>query len=159
MALKFAVLGIVILAFLCIWLVPKTRIARRLPLGEKGYKIIHGIGLITGITGLAVTLSVPALVLEGHVYELLLLPVFFVYAVYPLIVAQVRKNWELYDEKQLHDMTVAAAVALPVTTITMFLVYAFMREGALEGLVWFPLFVFTAVSSYAGATLVLFRRC
>lgn len=158
METKLVLVILLALAFLAIWLLPYTRLARGLRYSERSYLVIHWVGVVSSIIGIAVTIAEPVVVLEEHWYELLLFPVFIAYAVYPAIVSRVRKNDELLDEKQIWDTTRAAAFGFAATLITMFLVYAFYREEAIVGLVWFPLLIFNALAWYSGATIFLHRE-
>jgi hypothetical protein len=158
MEIKILLMAILVLAGLAIWLLPKLELVRRLTLSERTYSVIHLIGIICGLGGIVLSFAFPDSILKAHYFELIMIPVFAAYAVYPAIVARARKLREWYDEKQVFDQARAASFAMVVTTVEMILVYALYREGALSGLVWFPLYVFSMVASYSACTLLLFRK-
>ena len=157
METKYIILLVLVAAGVAVWLLPKAAFASRISMSERSYTIIHAIGLICGCTGFIVTIMFPSSILSEHIYELLLLPVVAAYAVYPAIVARVRRSSELYDEKQIWDTTRAAALSLGATMMTMFVVYAFYNEHVLTGTIWFPLLMFSVVAWYSGGTLLFHR--
>lgn len=157
METKYIILVILVLAGLAVWLVPRARFVSSLSFTERGYVAVHWTGIVCGLAGIVVTLLRPDDILDKHLYELILLPVLAAYAVYPAIVARVQRKDELLDEKQTWDTTRAAALSLAATSMTMFAVYLFYREGALTELVWFPLFMFSVVGWYSAGTLYFHR--
>ncbi len=154
---KGIILIILVLAALAVWIIPRTSFAARLTFSERTYRTIHWIGAICAVAGIVLTFLLQSALLEEHVYEFILLPVLFAYAVYPAIVARSRNTTELLDEKQLWDTTQAAAFSLTGTVLLMSLVFAFYGEGVLSGTVWYPILMYGAVGWYSAATLYLHR--
>ncbi len=158
METKYVVLVVLLLAVLAVWLLPRTRFAASLSLTERGYSLMHWTGAVSGLAGIIATLLLPDTILQDHLFEILMLPALGAYAVYPAIVARVRKTDELYDEKQIWDTTRAAALSLAATSMSMFIVYAFYNEQVLSGTIWFPLLMFSVVGWYSAGTLYLHTR-
>ena len=158
MDLKPFLLVFLVLVFVFYWVLPRTRLRGYLKISEALFRAISIVGVVCGSLGVLVSLRWPDLVLSNHYFELILLPVLVLY-VYSGVVVTAKQGGEgAYDEKQIHDMTRAAANALQYSFCAVFLLYAAFREGILEGLVWFPIYVFLTLAVYSGSTLYYFRR-
>jgi hypothetical protein len=157
METKWVLLTVLVLAGLALWVVPRTRFARRLRMTVGLFYAINILGILVGIAGLALTLGRPDLVLEEHYYEVLLLPVFLSYMYFALLQI-VQKSKEILDEKQALNMTQAAAATLPFAVFWVFLLYALYKETVLTGLIFFPLFVFFVLLAYSAHVLIFYRK-
>ena len=157
MSIKLFFALALLIAFLLYWLLPRTRLGIRLKMSEPLFYVINITGIVCGVVGLIVSFGWPQLILTHHYYELILLPVLFVY-LYSGVIMKARKEDEVYDEKQIRDMTCAAAKVLPYSILAMFLLYLLYKENILQGLVWFPIYIFFTLAVYSGGTLFYFRK-
>ena len=157
MNMKLFLILVLLIAFLLYWLLPKTRLGTRLKMSEPLFYAINITGIVCGVVGLIVSFGWPQLILRHHYYELILLPVLFVH-LYSAAVMKARKEDEVYDEKQIHDMTRAAATVLPCSFFAIFLLYVLCKANILQGLVWFPIYIFFSLTVYSGSTLFYFRK-
>jgi len=157
MNIKLFLIVILGLSFFLYWLLPKTQLAKYLKMNEKFFYVMNIIGIICGISGLITTLVWGEYILTSHYYEIILLPAFLIYF-YSLIIMKVKGADNVYDEKQTYDMTRAAAISLPYTVGVMFLLFAMSKEIIVEGLVWFPFYIYFTLTIYSVSTLVYFKK-
>ena len=157
MSVKFYLLIALILTGLVIWLLPKSRLAAGLRLSENGFQIIHLIGIICGVCGLVASFIYQDTVLESHLYEALLFPLFLAY-MYLLLVHRIRKSDDVLDEKQIHDMALAGANTFALSIIWVFFLHALYKEEILSGTVFFPLFVFFTLALFSLNVLIQYRK-
>ena len=155
--IKLVLVGILILAGLLYWLLPKTRFARNLRMSEALFTVTAAIGIICGVVGLVVTLTWPGSVVDLHLWELIIMPFALVYLYWSLIM-KVRKTSEIVDEKQDLDMTRAGGVTISFLIPAMAVLFIMYQNGVLEGLIWFPYFLFVNILVFSAATLYNFRR-
>ena len=149
---------IVLLAALAIFSVlPRTRLGTSLRMSLPLFYTTHVIGTVCGALAIIAALAWPERILAAHHFELILLPVLLVY-LYAGAILSARGEERTYDEKQIRDMTRGAATAFSASVFAMLLVFALIREGALQGLVWFPICISFAIAAYSAATLYYFVR-
>lgn len=154
---KLFILIILVLSVAAFYLLPRTRLSRRLKMNEKLFQAVNVIGVICGAAGLALSLAIGEEILTGHYFELILLPAVLIY-LYSAMVIKSTGSEASYDEKQNHNMTRAAALALPFSVAGMFILYALYRESIIDGMIWFPVYLFLNLTVYSAGVLVLFRR-
>lgn len=157
MVIKIILLLLLAFSFILYLIVPRTRLADRLRMSESFYYAIHVIGMLSGLTGIVVTLIYPEKIMTDHLYELILLPVFFVY-LYSAVLIRIKKGEDIYDEKQNRDIISAIAISWVVSFFGMFFMYALFTSNALQGFIWYPLYVFVNILIFSSSTLVLFKR-
>ncbi|MBD3224985.1 MAG: hypothetical protein GF313_09660 [Caldithrix sp.] len=157
MNIKLFLLLIILLALLAYGLLPRTRLARRFKMNETLFYMMNIIGVLCGVVGLIVTLIWPHTILSHHYFELILLPAFLVF-LFAAAVMNIQSPDAPYDEKQNHDMTTAAALSLPFSVGGMFLLYAMYKEGMIDGLMWFPVFIFLSLTVFSSATLYYYKH-
>jgi len=155
--IKLFILLILVLSVGAFWILPATGFGRRMKMNERLFYTINIIGVVCGGAGLAASMIMKQKILNGHYFEIILLPAVIIY-LYSAVVMKAGDSGDPYDEKQSFNMTQAAALSLPFSMGGMFLLYAFFREGVFEGLVWFPLYVFLTLTVYSAGTLIYFRR-
>ena len=155
--IKLALVFVVVLACLLYWLLPKTRLSRHFKMNEKVFVVTFIISILCSIFGLAATFLWPQSILELHLWELLALPIFLVY-VYWFIVIKTTKSAELVDEKQGFDMAKGAALSMAFTIPCMALLLNFYQRGILEGLIWFPYYLFVTLLLFSAGTLYNFKK-
>lgn len=156
MDIKLFLVVVLVLLGVGTWLLPKTPFGIRFTMNEKVFSAMNTVGIVCGVAGLILTLVRPDLVLQHHYFELILLPVLILY-LYSAVIMKVKRK-EIYDEKQTSDMTRSAAVSFVLSIVAMFLLYALYRENVIEGLVWFPFFVYFTLTVYSAGTLLQFRK-
>lgn len=157
MSIKFYLLVVLLLTGVVIWLLPKSRMASRLGLGEKAFQVIHIISIICGVCGVVVSFIYQQAVLKSHLYEVMLFPVFLAY-LYLLLVQRIQKNRQVLDEKQAHDMALAGAHTFAFSLIWIFFLHALYLEGILTGTIFFPLFVFFSLGLFSVNVLIQYRK-
>ena len=157
MAIKFYLLVLLILIGLAIWLLPKSKVASRLRLGEKAFQIIHIVGIVCGVFGLVASFIYQDAILKSHLYEVILFPVFLAY-MYLLLVHRIHKSDDILDEKQEHDMALAGANTFALSMIWAFFLHALYREEILTGTIFFPLFVFFSLALFSFNVMVQYRK-
>ncbi len=157
MSIKFYLLVLLILTGVVVWLVPKSRMASRLGLGERAFQIIHIISVLCGVCGVIVSFVFQQAVLQSHLYEVMLFPVFLAY-MYLLLVQRIKKSDDVLDEKQVHDMAHAGASTFALSILWVFFLHALYKEGILTGTIFFPLFVFFSLGLFSMNVLIQYRR-
>lgn len=156
--IKLVLVLILVLAALLYWLLPKTKLAKHFKMNDTLFVITCIIGMICGISGLAVTFVWQQLVIETHLFEFILIPLALIY-VYWAIIMKIRKTSDMLDEKQIYNMTRAAATTLMGATCVMLLMYfvSYQKIFALEGKVWFLFYFFVTLLFYSASTLFYFK--
>lgn len=155
--IKLGLFFVVVLACLLYWLLPKTRLSRHFKMNEKVFVVTFIISILCSIFGLVATFLWPQAIFELHLWELLALPIFLVY-MYWFIVIKATKSAELVDEKQGFDMAKGAALSMAFTIPCMVLLLNLYQRGVLEGLVWFPYYLFVTLLFFSAGTLYNFKK-
>lgn len=155
--MKLLLFFLVVLVLLLYLIIPKTKWASLLNFSERIFFLINFLGVIFGALGLVLTFLFPKQIMDNHIYELILFPVFIAY-IYVAILAKIKGIENIYDEKQIYDMNRAAATTIPFSVFFMFLIYAFLKENDLHSLVWFPAYIFTTITVYSSSTLYYFKK-
>ena len=135
--IKFSLFFIVVIALLLFWLIPKTNFARRFKMSTKIFILTQIVGVLCGMTGLIVTFVWPHLIVEMHLWELIVLPFALMYAFWGLII-RIRKNAEIIDEKQDFDMSIAGALTMALTIPAMVVMFILDSHNMVQELLWFP---------------------
>ncbi len=157
MNIKLFLVSILVFVAILYWILPRTKLSQKFRMNVGVFYIMNVIGIVFGTLGIIVSFLWPDLVLERHYFELILLPILFVY-VYTAIIKKVKVAKELYDEKQNLNMTQAAAVTWPISIVVVFLLYAMYQEGILTGLIFFPIFLYCSFTFYSASTLYFFKK-
>ncbi|MFQ5710041.1 MAG: hypothetical protein ACE5HO_21510 [bacterium] len=157
MNIKLFLVAILLLAALLYWGLPKTMFVKKLKMNVGLFYAMNIIGIVFGALGLIVSFIWPNVVLEKHYFELILLPILFVY-LYTAMIRKVRGAIEMYDEKQNLNMTQAAAITWPISIVAVFFLYAMYREEILTGLAFFPIFLYFSFAVYSASTLYFFKK-
>jgi hypothetical protein len=156
-AVKAVILSVLILSGVCLWILPKTGLAKRIHGGERSFIVCQWFGIATGTAGLAATFLRPGLIVESHLMWLILLP-FTLAEMYWILVARIRRTSAVLDEKQDFDMTLAGALAMGLSIPAMTLMFIWSEGRTVEPRLWFPFFLFTVILFFSSATLLAFRR-
>jgi hypothetical protein len=155
--IKLGLFFILVLACFLYWLLPKTRLAKHFKMNEKVFVMTFMISIICCLIGLVVTFLWPQAIFEMHLWELLLMPVFLVY-VYWFMVKKLTKGSEIVDEKQEFDMAKGTALSTSLTVPSMALLFVLFDEGILEGLIWFPYYLFVTLLFFSVGTLYSYKK-
>jgi hypothetical protein len=155
--IKLGLFFIVVLACFLYWLLPRTRLSRHFKMNEKVFVVTQIISILCSIFGLVATFFWPNAIFELHLWELLALPIFLVY-VYWFIVLKATRTTELVDEKQEFDMAKGSGLSMALTVPCMALLLNLYQRGTLEGLVWFPYYLFAALLLFSAGTLYNFKK-
>lgn len=155
--IKLGLFFVVILACFLYWLLPRTRLSKHFRMNETVFVGSFTISIVCSILGLAATFLWPQAIFEWHLWELLALPIFLIY-VYWFIVLKTTKNTVLMDEKQEFDMAKGAALSMAFTIPSMALLLNLFQRGILEGLLWFPFYLFVTLLLFSAGTLFSFKK-
>ncbi|NOX89691.1 MAG: hypothetical protein GXO77_11740 [Calditrichaeota bacterium] len=157
MNIKVFLLVVLLVAALFFWILPKTKLSGKMKMSVTLFYVVNVIGIVFGVLGLILTFLMQDLIMNKHYFELILLPVFFIY-LYVGMLFKVKGGDELFDEKQNWNMTQAAALTFPATIVAVFFIYAMYKEGILTGNVFFPVFLFFSLAVYSAGSIYYFRK-
>ena len=155
--IKVGMVAVLFLAGFLYWLVPRTSLAHRFHMSESLFVLTNIIGILCGIAGFLVTLVWPRLIIEVHLWELIILPFALIHG-YWAVTMRVKSSSETYDEKQEHDMARAASLTWALSIPAMVILFLVDQGGHLGRLMWFPYYLFLTLAFYSGATLFNFKR-
>ena len=155
--IKIALVVILLIAGLSYWLLPKTKLARHLKMNETIFVFTTIIGMICGVLGLIVTINWPQFIMELHLWEVILMP-FVLVNVYWAMIMKIRKTPAILDEKQILNMTNAAAVTFKFSIPLMVILFILYDLEVLSGIIFFPYYFFIALLFYSASTLFYFRK-
>jgi uncharacterized protein YjeT (DUF2065 family) len=156
--IKLALVLIIVLSGLGLWLLPRTRLAKRFEMTEKLFTATQIIGMICGATGLAVMFIWTRAAMDNYLWELILMP-YFVMMVFWGIIRRTQKSREIIDEKQGLDMAQAMAITFGFSTIVMgFVLFPLYSADLLRGAMWYPVYLFLSILFFSVFTLINFRK-
>lgn len=155
--IKLILVAILVLAGVLFFLLPKSRLAKKLNMNEKLFIITQIIGVICGMVGLAVTLIFPQFIVEMHLWELIVMP-FVLINIYWLMIVRIRKTSKFLDEKQDYNMTKAGAITMAFSIPAMAIMFELYYNKIFAGPIWFPYYFFVTLFLFSGITLFLFKK-
>ncbi len=155
--IKIVLAGIIIVAALLFFIIPKTRLGQRLKMSEPLFIAVNVTGIICALGGLLITFLYPGLIIEYHLWELIILP-FALIQVYILLIQKVDKSRDIFDEKQAFNLNTAAAVTWALSIPVMAILFMLYMDGILAGLLWFPFYLFTGLLIYSAGSLYYFKQ-
>jgi hypothetical protein len=155
--IKLSLLPVLVLAGFLYLILPRTAVGRNLKMNEAVFVLTNVIGLLCGAVGLLATFAWPHLILGAHLWELIVMPLVLIY-VYWGIIMKVRKTTAILDEKQVVNMTSAAAVTWAWSILPMTVIFVLYQEQLLGGMTWFPVYVFLTLFIFSASTLYFFKR-
>lgn len=155
--IKLILVTVLVLAGFLYWYLPKTHLSKRFKMNESLFMLTGIIGVICGLAGLTVAIMQPVLITELHLWELIAMPFALIYF-YWLMIEKINKGEEQWDEKQIFNMTSAAAIAWVISIPAMAVIFMFYQSAAIKGLVWFPIFFFQALLFFSAGTLYYYKR-
>lgn len=157
MNVKATLIAVLLLGVLAYWLLPNTKLLKRFKMNTQVFYLMNILGIAFGTLGLIMSLGWPNAILQKHYFELILLPILFVY-LYTGMASRATESGEIYDEKQNLNMTQAAALTWPASMFMVFVLYAVYQEGILSGPVFFPILLYSSFVFYSASTLYYFVR-
>ncbi|UCH13873.1 MAG: hypothetical protein JSV22_12300 [Bacteroidales bacterium] len=155
--IKIILLVIIILAGLSYWLIPKSKLRSGFQMNDKVFIITQLIGILCGVAGLSITFIYPQYIIELHIWELVVMP-YFLILTYWLIVMKIRKSTEILDEKQEYDMSKAGGITFGISLPAMIIIYILYQNGIVQGLIWFPYYIFIAILIFSCSTIFQYRK-
>jgi hypothetical protein len=155
--IKLALAILVIAAALAFWLLPKTKIARKFKMSEALFMLTNIIGMICGAAGLLVTFAWSGLIVEYHLWEIILMPFVLIY-VYWGIIMRTGKSLAILDEKQSLNMASAAAMTWSISIPAMAFLFILYYQNILQGMLWFPYYFFVTLLIFSASTLFYFKK-
>jgi hypothetical protein len=157
MIIKLILVIIMVLGIVCYFLLPKTRLAKKFKMNEKLFIFTNIVSVICGIVGLVTTFIVPQLIVEFHLWELIVTPFALIY-LYWLIIIKIRKTSGILDEKQNSDMEKAGAITMAFSIPMMVIMFWLYTNKIFNGPIWFPYYFFVIIVLFSGSTLFLFKK-
>jgi hypothetical protein len=152
------ILGLfIIIAGLSYWLIPKSKLGSRFQMNEYVFIISQAIGILCGLAGLFLTFIYPQKIIKFHLWELLIIPYFLIF-VYWLIVMKIRKSTEIVDEKQEYDMGRGDGITFGISIPAMVIMFILYQNEIVNGLIWFPFYIFVTILIYSSSTLFFFKK-
>ena len=157
--IKFVLVALLVIAGFCYWLLPKTKLAHKIKMTVPLFYATNIIGIICGIIGLIGIFIWKNLIIEAHLWELIIMPYVLVW-IYWLMIIRIRKNKVIVDEKQEYDMSQAAGATIGGTVIIL----AFMFNLSLNDVyqlnngLWFPFYFFLTIFIFSLSTILHFRK-
>jgi len=155
--IKLTLLLIIIVAGLSYWLIPKSKFRSKFQMNENVFIVTQSIGILCGIAGLFITFIYPQYIIELHLWELLIMPYFLIY-MYWAIVMKIKKSLEIIDEKQGTDMGIAGGITFSISFIAMVIIFNLYQNGIVQGLVWFPYYIFITILVFSCSTLFSYKK-
>ncbi len=155
--IKLVLVVVLALVGLLYWILPRTRLAARLQVNETVFVVTTIVGVICGTAGLLVTFLFPGVIVELHLWELIVLPLVLI-NFYWLIVSRVRRTAAVLDEKQQMNLMNAAALTWAGSIPAMALLFVLYSENVLQGMIWFPYFLFVTLLIFSASMLFYFKR-
>ncbi len=155
--IKLGLVLTLLIAALFYWLLPKTKLAKRLEMSKSLFVITTVVGMICGVLGLIVTIAWPQFINELHLWEIILMP-FVLINVYWAMIMKIKKTSIIIDEKQILNMTNAAAVTFAFSVPLMVGLFSLYEREILNGIIFFPYYFFMTIFLYSASTLFYFKR-
>ncbi len=153
---------VVIGAVVLYWIVPNTQWGKtKLYLSESRYVFFFYVGLVVGTLGLVTTLFQSELVIQSHLFELLLALFGLNYIFWAMILKR-EKSVDVstvLDEKQIDNIIKSAATTLMLSSFIMFMLYfgSYHNLFVLDGKVWFLVYVFSSMIIFSIGNIVFFQ--
>jgi hypothetical protein len=150
---------VIVLAFalFALWLLPKTRYSQYFILNHSFFLTVNITGVICGILGIILTILFPEHIIELHIWELVLVPYALIHFYWIAAQKSLRQR-EVFDEKQVYNMTSAAALTWIVSIPFMGFVFILYQSNIVNGLLWFPLYFFQTLSMYSAGSLYFYSK-
>lgn len=161
--IKIAVFFAVMIPLVLYWILPNTQWGeKRHQLSESSYIFSFHFGMVLGILGLISTLLRPEMVIRSHLFELLI-ALFGLNYVFWAMLLKARKSVDfrkILDEKQIANLTEAAADTFILSSCVMILMYfaSYHQVFIIEGKIWFLIYIFMSMIFFSGFNIYLFRR-
>ena len=155
--IKLILVIVLVIAGFLYWFLPKTRLAIHFKMNESLFMLTGVVGIFCGLAGLTVSIMQPVFIIELHLWELIAVPFALVYFYWQMI-EKINKGRNQWDEKQILNMTSAAAFAWSVSIPIMVFVFILYQSAVINGLIWFPIFFFQALLFYSAATLYYYKK-
>ena len=157
--IKIILVAVVIFAALCYWLIPKTKLAKKMKMTVSLFIATNIVGIVCGIIGLTSVFLWDEIIIEAHLWELIVFPYALVW-LYWLIIIRLKKTSVIIDEKQEWDMSQAAGTTFGGTIVTLSIMFQLSMQKIVDlndGL-WFPFYLFTTIFLFSLSTLLFFKK-
>lgn len=155
--IKLVLVGLLVLAGLAVWLLPRTRLVREPRISERLFVATCVIGILCAAAGLVVTFGWPRRVLEWHLWEVAVMPLVLLYA-YWIVVMRRARSLDVLDEKQNLDTANASALTWAISVPAMMVAFVLHDHGLFDPALWFPYYLFVTLLVYSASTLYYFKR-
>jgi uncharacterized membrane protein len=161
--IKISALFIILTALVMYWVVPNTKLAKRLKMHEGLFVLSCIVGMACGVIGLIATYKWQEFVLASHLFEFILILYFLIYVYWAMILKN-RKTTELseiLDEKQIVDITKAVTISWLISSCLMIYFLLFTPNPisiTLGGKMLALFYIFTNMFIISTSTLYYFKR-
>ncbi|MBC8181988.1 hypothetical protein H8E88_12795 [candidate division KSB1 bacterium] len=157
--IKIVLVVVLLLAALCFWLLPKTKLAKKLKMTVPIFITTNIVGIACGIFGLVGIFIWKEFIIEAHLWELIIFPYTLVW-VYWLMVIRLKKTSIIVDEKQEWDMSQAAGSTIAGTLLILAFMFNLSYNDVyqLNNGMWFPFYLFTTILLFSVSTLLFFKK-
>jgi cytochrome bd-type quinol oxidase subunit 2 len=156
-ASKLILLGLLAVAGLAAWLLPKTRLAPRRQIGDKLFVATFVTGILCAAAGLTALFAWPQQTRDWHLWELTAMPLVLIYAYWLAVVRRARTT-DVIDEKQDFDMTKCAALAWTLSIPAISSASTLFDAGLFDPALLFPYFLLVTLLGHSVGTLHHFKR-
>jgi len=133
------------------------KLSKKIVLNDKVFIGTQIIGIFSGVTGLFITFLYPENIIRLHLWELLIMP-YVIVQVYWLIIIRIKKTSIITDEKQEFDMSRAGGITFGLSMPGMIILFILYYHEILDGLIWFPYYLFLTIFIFSGSTLYFFKK-
>ena len=149
---KIFILVFILITFLSYWIIPKTKLADKIKLMEGFFSLFILVGMVCGLFGLIATYLWPDVIEETHLMFTITIP-FFMMFTFLRMVKKIKRNSEIFDEKQRYDLSQAG-----YTTMTLGFVYMLFNRFIFNVNLWFPYYLFTTILIFSVLALYFYKR-
>jgi len=157
--IKIILLLIVLIAVICYWLIPRSKLAKKVKMTVGLFIVTNIIGILSGILGVVGIFIWKTYLIEAHLWELIVMPYALV-MVYWLLIIKLKKSTEIVDEKQKWDMSQAAGITIGGTIVILSVVFQLSTHNLVDmgqGL-WFPLYIFITIFIFSLTILLFYKK-
>ncbi len=150
-------------AVILYWIIPNTQWGKkRLRLSESRYVFFFYIGIFVGAIGLVITLFQSDMVVQSHLFELLL-ALFGLNYLFCAMVLKSQKTMDvstILDEKQIDNVIKSAAITFMLSSFIMLMIYfgSYHNQFTIDGKEWFLFYIFSSMMIFSISNIVYFKR-
>jgi hypothetical protein len=162
-AVKWSTFFLLVAVMTLYWVLPKTKLAKRLKMHEGLFVLSCAVGMVCGGVGLIATYKWQEFVMTSHLFEFILVLYSLIYVYWAMIL----KSWKtadvskILDEKQIVDLNKAVAFSWLISTCLMIYFLLFtpsLIPIVLNGKTLALFYIFANMFIISASTLYYFKR-